>query len=40
MAYFAVGTSVNKTSGKKGTSNVREALMLAMDQVKILLENI
>jgi hypothetical protein len=39
MAYLAVRISVNKPSGKKGTSNVREALSLVMDQVKILLEN-
>jgi hypothetical protein len=40
MAYVAVRISVNKPSGKKGTSNVREALRLVMDQVKILLENL
>jgi hypothetical protein len=40
MAYLAFRTSVNKPSGKKGTSNVREALSLVMDQVKILLENL
>jgi hypothetical protein len=32
--------SVNKPSSKKGISNTREALMLVMDQVKILLENL
>jgi hypothetical protein len=31
---------VDKPSGKKETSNTREALMLVMDQVKILLENL
>jgi hypothetical protein len=40
MAYVAVRISVNKPSGKKGTSTVREALRLVMDQVKILLENL
>jgi hypothetical protein len=40
MAYLEVRISVNKLSGKKGTSNVREALSLVMDQVKILLENL
>jgi hypothetical protein len=40
MAYLAVRIIVNKPSGKKGTSNVREALSLVMDQVKILLENL
>jgi hypothetical protein len=40
MAYLAVRISVNNPSGKKGTSNVREALSLVMDQVKILLENL
>jgi predicted metal-dependent phosphotriesterase family hydrolase len=40
MAYLAVQISVNKPSGKKGISNVREALTLAMDQVEILLENL
>jgi hypothetical protein len=40
MAYFAVRISVNKPSGKKGIPNVREALSLVMDQVKILLENL
>jgi hypothetical protein len=39
MAYLAVLISVNKPSGKKGISNTRDALMLVMDQVKILLEN-
>jgi hypothetical protein len=39
MAYLAVRISVNKPSGKKGIPNVREALSLVMDQVKILLEN-
>jgi hypothetical protein len=40
MAYVAVQISVNKPSGKKVTSNVREALRLIMDQVKILLQNL
>jgi hypothetical protein len=40
MAYLEVQISVNKPSGKKGTSNVREALSLVMEQVKILLENL
>jgi hypothetical protein len=40
MAYLAVRISVNKPSGKKGIPNVREALSLVMDQVKILLENL
>jgi hypothetical protein len=31
---------VNKPSGKKGIPNVREALSLVMNQVKILLENL
>jgi hypothetical protein len=31
---------VNKPSGKKGIPNVREALSLVMDQIKILLENL
>jgi hypothetical protein len=31
---------VNKPSGKKGISNNREALMLVIAQVKILLENL
>jgi hypothetical protein len=39
MAYFSVRISVNKPSGKKGIPNVREALSLVMDKVKILLEN-
>jgi hypothetical protein len=39
IGNLAVRIIVNKPSGKKGTSNVREALMLVMDQVKILLEN-
>jgi hypothetical protein len=39
MAYLAVRISVNQTSEKKVISNTREALMLVMDQVKILLEN-
>jgi hypothetical protein len=39
MAYLAVHISVNKPSGDKGTPNVREALSLVMDQVKILLDN-
>jgi hypothetical protein len=37
MAYLAVRISVNNPSGKKGIPNVREALSLVMDQVKILL---
>jgi hypothetical protein len=40
MAYLALRISVNKPSGNKGTPNVREALSLVMDQVKILLENL
>jgi hypothetical protein len=40
MAYLAVQISVNKPSGKKGISNVREALSLVMEQVKILLDNL
>jgi hypothetical protein len=40
MAYLAVRISLNKPSGKKGIPNVREALSLVMDQVKILLENL
>jgi hypothetical protein len=40
MVYLAVRVSVNKPSGKKGISNVREGLRLEMDQVKILLENL
>jgi hypothetical protein len=40
MAYLEVRISVNKPSGKKGILNVREALSLVMDQVKILLENL
>jgi hypothetical protein len=40
MAYVAVRISVNKPSGKKGTPNVREALTLVMDQVKIILNNL
>jgi hypothetical protein len=40
MAYLEVRISVNKPSGKKGIPNVREALSLVMDQVKILLENL
>jgi hypothetical protein len=40
MAYFAVHISVNITSTKKVTSNVRETLSLVMDQVKIFLDNI
>jgi hypothetical protein len=40
MTYLAVQISVNKPLGKKGTPNVREALHLVMDQVKILLENL
>jgi hypothetical protein len=40
MSYLVIRISVNKPSGKKGTSNVREALSLVMDQVKILLENL
>jgi hypothetical protein len=39
-AYLTVRISVNTPSGKKGNSNVREALSLVMDQVKILLENL
>jgi hypothetical protein len=31
---------VNKPSGKKGIPNVREALSLVVDQMKILLENL
>jgi hypothetical protein len=40
MAYLEVRISVNKPSGKKIISNTREALMLVMDQEKILLENL
>jgi hypothetical protein len=40
MAYLAVQISVNKPSGKKGISNTREAIMLVIDQMKILLENL
>jgi hypothetical protein len=40
MAYLAVRIIVNNPSGKKGTSNVREALSLVIDQVKILLDNL
>jgi hypothetical protein len=40
MAYLAVRISVNKPSGKKVISNVRESLSLVTDQVKILLENL
>jgi hypothetical protein len=40
MAYLAVRVSVNKPPGKEGTSYVREALSLVMDQVKIFLENL
>jgi hypothetical protein len=40
MAYLAVRISVNKPSVKKVIPNVREALSLVMDQVKILLENL
>jgi hypothetical protein len=40
MAYLAVRIRVNNLSGKKGIPNVREALSLVMDQVKILLENL
>jgi hypothetical protein len=40
MACVAVQISVNKPSGKKGIPNVREALSLVMDQVKILLDNL
>jgi hypothetical protein len=40
MAYVAVKISVNKPSVKKGIPNVREALSLVMDQVKILLDNL
>jgi hypothetical protein len=40
LAYLAVWVSVNKPSDKKRISNTREALMLVMDQVKILLENL
>jgi uncharacterized protein YxjI len=39
LSYLAVQMSVNKTSGKKLISNIREALMLVMDQVKIFLDN-
>jgi hypothetical protein len=39
MAYLAVRISVNKPSGKKEISNVRESLRLVIVQVKILLEN-
>jgi hypothetical protein len=40
MAYLAVRISVNKSSGEKGIPNIREALSLVMDQVKIPLENL
>jgi hypothetical protein len=40
MAYLAVHISVNKPSGKKVTSNVRESLSLVINQVKILLESL
>jgi hypothetical protein len=40
MVYLAVRISLNKPRGKKGIHNVREALSLVMDQVKILLENL
>jgi hypothetical protein len=40
MAYLAVRIGVNNPSGKKGIPNVREALSLVMEQVKILLENL
>jgi hypothetical protein len=40
IVYLAVRISVNKPSRKKGTSNVREALRLVLDQVKILLKNL
>jgi hypothetical protein len=40
MAYLAVRISANKPSGKKGIPNVREALSLVMDQVKIILDNL
>jgi hypothetical protein len=40
MAYVAVRISMNIPSEKKGTSNVREALILIMDQVKIILDNL
>jgi hypothetical protein len=40
MTYLAVHISVNKPSGNKVISNVREAPRLVMDQVKILLENL
>jgi hypothetical protein len=40
MAYLVVRIGVNKPPGQKGNSNVREALRLVMDQVKILLENL
>jgi hypothetical protein len=40
MAYSTVQISVNKPSVKKGIYNVREALSLIMDQVKIPLENL
>jgi hypothetical protein len=40
MAYLAVPIIVNKPSRKKRIPNVREALSLVMDQVKILLENL
>jgi hypothetical protein len=40
MAYLEVRISVNKPPGKKGISNVREALRLVMDQVKILVDNL
>jgi hypothetical protein len=40
MAYLAVRISVNKPSGNKGNSNVRDVLSSVIDQVKILLENL
>jgi hypothetical protein len=40
MAYLTVQISVNNPSGKKGIPNVREALSVIMDQVKILLDNL
>jgi hypothetical protein len=40
MAYLAFQISVNKPSCNKGLPNVRDALRLVMDQVKILLENL
>jgi hypothetical protein len=39
MEYLAVPISLNKPSGKKGISNIKKALSLVIDQVKILLEN-